>query len=255
MRSYTLDQIFIFGEFYNEIRSDTEGTIKVKTMKTAVGAFLEFIKELDLRVTYRASDELRSFVNNLDKDKGTLTENDRTTIQKYLIEIRHTLMAEAKGILLFSLTEKRIDVNKLYSNARNLFPPDIFDKIPEIAKYDFEEGGKCIALSRPTAAAFHLLRGTEAVLKDFYLSIVKRNRLRKPMWGNMVEQLEGRKRNKPPAPLLDHLKNIKDNYRNPTQHPEKRYDIEEVQDLWSVCVDVINQMIRFLKEKNLLAQP
>ena len=33
---------------------------------------------------------------------------------------------------------------------------------------------------------------------------------------------------------------IKDNYRNPTQHPEKIYEIEESQDLLNICIEFIN---------------
>ena len=42
--------------------------------------------------------------------------------------------------------------------------------------------------------------------------------------------------------LLNNLDNIRQSFRNPTQHPEKIYDIQEVQDLWSLCVDVVNRM-------------
>jgi hypothetical protein len=46
----------------------------------------------------------------------------------------------------------------------------------------------------------------------------------------------------------NHLDNIRVSFRNPTQHPEAIYDIHEVQDLWSICVDVINRMVKILKD-------
>ena len=39
---------------------------------------------------------------------------------------------------------------------------------------------------------------------------------------------------------LDH---IRSNFRNPTDHPEKIYDIEEVQDLLNVRCDAISRMV------------
>jgi hypothetical protein len=36
----------------------------------------------------------------------------------------------------------------------------------------------------------------------------------------------------PPAALLDNLDGLRRNFRNPTQHPEKVYDIHEAQDLF-----------------------
>jgi hypothetical protein len=53
-----------------------------------------------------------------------------------------------------------------------------------------------------------------------------------------------RNRGKPPAgPLLNNLDNIREHYRNPTQHPDKVYDINEVQDLFGLCIDAINRMV------------
>jgi hypothetical protein len=66
-----------------------------------------------------------------------------------------------------------------------------------------------------------------------------------------VKDLRKRKRTKPFSVLNNHLDNIRDSFRNPTQHPEIRYDIHEVQDLWSVCVDVINRMVRTLNKEGL----
>jgi len=49
--------------------------------------------------------------------------------------------------------------------------------------------------------------------------------------------------------LFDNLDNIRFNFRNPTQHPETIYDIELSQDLFSICIDVINRMVCYLENK------
>lgn len=154
-------------------------------------------------------------------------------------------MAEAGGNMAFIVTDKRIDVDKLLNNIPLLMAPEVFESLPEIAKYDFKEAGRCIAFETPTAGAFHLLRATEAVLREFYCINVRRGRV-DPLWFNMVEDMR-KKRRKIPRTLLDNLDNIRWNFRNPTQHPEKMYDIQEVQDLFGLCVDVINRMISFIK--------
>lgn len=162
--------------------------------------------------------------------------------------LEHTFAAEAGGRSAFVVTEKRIDVEKLLSDVSGLLIPAVFDSMPEIAKYDFTEAGKCIAFDRPTAAAFHLLRATESVLREFYCSIVKQNRVRVLLWKPMVEHLKKR-RKKPPEELLNHLDHIRNSFRNPTQHPEKIYDIQEVQDLFSLCIDVVNRMVKLFRQK------
>src|SRR5712692_3802367 len=153
-----------------------------------------------------------------------------------------TLFAEAENRMTYVVTEKRLQVTKLLNAVAELFAPNVFEKLPDVAKYDFSEAGKCTAFERSTGAASHLLRGTEATLREFYSRIVKRERVNPLLWGPMVEGLR-RRRTPPPRVLLDNLDNIRHNFRNPTQHPEKIYDIQEVQDLFGLCVEVVNRMV------------
>jgi len=208
-----------------------------------INRFFDNLEEFNLPVTQRAAYKLRQFGDELaqsDTDHK-LSADEASEISKIMTEVRNTLFAEAGGNIALIVVDKRIDVNKLLSDVPALMAPGIFAALPDIAQYDFIEAGKCIAFERSTAAAFHLLRGTEAVLRDFYCSIVKRNRA-KLMWGSMVGSLRKRK-HPPPLPLLDNLDNIRRSFRNPTQHPDKRYDIQEVQDLFGLCIDVVNRMV------------
>jgi hypothetical protein len=59
----------------------------------------------------------------------------------------------------------------------------------------------------------------------------------------MISRL--RKKTRKPKPnkiLLDHLDNIRSNFRNPTDHPEMTYGIDEVQDLFSIVTDSLNRI-------------
>lgn len=205
--------------------------------------FLAALDEFHLPVTRRAAWKLVEFKETVEESPAdhTLTREEANQLAEIMDELKNTLMAEAEGNVAFIVTDKRIDVNKLISDIPALMAPGVFDVLPEIAQYDFQEAGKCIAFELPTAAAFHIVRGTEGVLKQFYCSIVKRSRA-EFMWGAMVQSLEQRKSKRPPDALLRSLDNIRVSYRNPTQHPEKIYDIQEVQDLFGVCIDVVNRM-------------
>ncbi len=209
-----------------------------------IDRFFDDLKRFNLKVTQRAAGQLAEFRDDLlatDSDHE-LTQEEANQLQDTMGEVRNTLMAEAAGNIAFIVTDKRIDVNKLISDMPALMAPEVFDALPEIAQYDFQEAGKCIAFERPTAGAFHILRGTEAVLKQFYCSIVKRSR-GELMWGHMLKSLQQRKSKPPPDALLRNLDNIRVLFRNPTQHPEKIYDIQEVQDLFNLCIDVVNRMV------------
>ena len=203
---------------------------------------LHFLNEFDLPVTRRASSDLVHLRNRLEKSSQEKLGTEASKLSDIITDLRKTLWAEAAGNFAFIVTDKRIDVNKLLSDVPGLLAPNVFGLLPDIAKHDFMEAGKCIAFELPTAAAFHILRGTEAVLRRLYCSIVRKNRV-EFLWGPMITSLRGCSR-PPSAPLLDNLDNIRRSFRNPTQHPDKIYDIHETQDLFSLCVDTINRMTR-----------
>lgn len=212
-----------------------------------IDAMNEELGRLGLDVSHRV---LTGWTNVLElREELSLDDEDArlTTVQANQLraDMRHlwrAVMGESAGIYAFVVSEKRLSAEKLLEAVPELFAPGVFDAMPELAQYDFGQAGRCVAFELPTAAAFHLMRGTEGVLKDFYCSVVKRQRVAL-MWGPMVDHLRAR-RVPPPAALLDHLDSIRKNFRNPTQHPDATYDIHEAQDLFSVCVDVVNRAIK-----------
>ncbi len=90
------------------------------------------------------------------------------------------------------------------------------------------------------------MRGTEMVLRQFFSAITGKEAGKK-FWGQIIDELENTKITTLPKTLLDHLDNIRDNFRNPTQHPDKIYDIDEAQDLFGVSIDVVDQMVPFIR--------
>ena len=213
--------------------------------------FLSELRDLQLFVTERTTDNLKFLKMELSKlDRNALLSASKSNeLNKIMRELRTTLQAELEGVEAFSITPKRIEVVKLIDGVPSLFAPEIFNLLPDIAKYDFNEAGKCIAFERPTAAAFHILRGTEGFLNHFYCSFIRQKRIKKFMWGPIVEDLRNRHKTKKYATLYNNLDNIRYSFRNPTQHPEMIYDIHLVQDLWNLCTEAVNRMGRILKEE------
>lgn len=208
-----------------------------------IDGFLGHVDAFQLPVTQRACGDLmrmRDALLEVPPDR-LLTSEEAVELKGIMGHVRRTVLAEAGGNVAFIVTDKRIDVNKLLRNMPALFAPGVADSLPDIAHHGFSEAGRCIAFELPTAAAFHILRATEGVLRHFYCCVVRQKRVTPLMWGPMVESLRARQR-PPPRPLLDNLDNIRLSFRNPTQHPDKIYDIQEVQDLFSLCVDVVNRM-------------
>ena len=214
----------------------------VHGVKDNIARFLEEVERTGLPVTLRAASDLSVILSNFEgrSIESVMTVDDAIGVGQEMTNIRLTLSAEARGIEALLVSDKNYTVKKLTDDIWSLFRPEAYAFCPEIAKLDFEEAGKLIAYERPTAAAFHMMRGLEDVLKKYYCRKVRSNRAAL-MWGPMVASLRSINR-PPPVELLDHLDNIRRNFRNPTQHPEKVYDLREAQDLLSVSIDVVNRI-------------
>jgi hypothetical protein len=226
-------------------------TAKAKGMTfDNLNAFLSSLDELGLHVTKRASRDLQEIFDELNaKDAGyKLTDDDARRINDAASEVRKTFEAETSGVFTYVVTDKRMDVRKLLDGIGELFAPGTFDALSDFARYDFAEAGKCIAFERPTAAAFHALRGTESVVRLFYKRYV-RPAQSGLTWGQMTHALASKnKGKKPDAVVLQNLDHIRVSFRNPTQHPDKIYDIQEAQELFSLCIEAVNRMIAAIEK-------
>jgi hypothetical protein len=110
------------------------------------------------------------------------------------------------------------------------------------AKQDYHFACAQIALSQPTAAAFHLMRALEDEVKNMYFCFKKTNRLEKPMWGPMISQLRAKRAPRPSEKLLNHLDWMRIHFRNPTQHPDLFYTMDEAQDLLNHTIIASNMI-------------
>ena len=206
--------------------------------------FLDAVDNLEMHVTGRAAKKLRGLYERLSKksENAVLTSSEAEEVRGLIKEVRSTFSAEAQGIYTYIVTEKRLSTEKLINNLKELFAPDTFDQLSDVAQYDLKEAGRCIAFERATAASFHLLRGIEAILRQYFRHFMPEEK-EEASWGHMVYTLKKNRTLKTDFDTLKHLDHIRSAFRNPTQHPDKIYDIQEAQDLFFLAIDVTNRMI------------
>lgn len=179
----------------------------------------------------------------IDINLQLLTSEELRILKEKSDQVILTMTAELEDIPVFSITDKKYAYEKLYSNVDALFRSETFDKLNEIAQYDFKEAGKCVVFERSTAAAFHALRGVESVLKQFYKSKLSREPADNATWGEMETDLKKHQLGIDSA-VIEQLTHIRKRYRNQTQHPRLRYDIEESQDLFNICIELVNNLTK-----------
>lgn len=214
------------------------------------------LKEAELFVTISFLDEYFSKNEKVINQKSSplLGKEQSMSISKIALSLERTLLSEAKTKMFYSLHPTRFSADYLLNNPDKLLRNDNFNKLNELSRLDFSAGCRCLSYGEPTAAAFFLLRSIEGALKQYYNIFIKSKKLakHKQMWGLMTEALRKRKTNKPEKSLIDSLDLVRISYRNPTQHPEKIYDLSEAEDLMGVSIDLLNKLANQLPVNVLL---
>lgn len=211
---------------------------------------IDFVETTDFTVTQQAIKILKNFKESLEKTPKdrVLSESEKDKLFDIMDKMLLVVQAESKIKFAYFISEKRIDVKKLLNNIESLFAQDVFNVLTDSIQYDIKESGKCIAFECPTASAFHVLRGLEGLLKVLLNKLSPRVDTSHMNWGPLITEIKNL--NIPELSiLLDNLDRIRANYRNPTNHPEKIYNIEEAQDLFNLGVGVVNDMIGYMKDK------
>jgi hypothetical protein len=105
----------------------------------------------------------------------------------------------------------------------------VFDAFPS-TEDEFVEAGNCLAFERPTATVFHLMRalevGLKAVAKALGVAYISE-------WGRCIGDME---KVQPKSPFfteaIAHLRSVKNAWRNPTMHIERRYSDREAETIF-----------------------
>jgi hypothetical protein len=157
-------------------------------------------------------------------DAAVLTDEQFRLLDSDISSLRATLESELQSIYAYSLTPSCLPTHTLIGDPASLLAPNAYARLPKSARFDITEAARCLAFELSTAAAFHLTRAVEAALEAFYVSAA------------------GARRGIDHTELFDRLDRIRSDFRNPLQHPDTLYNIDEVQRLWELSVDVINRI-------------
>lgn len=249
MKKTQIFEYFAFGYNYGLLRELSSIWEREKAIKDLKSYFLN-LEALETPVSLKIADTLRDLLAEL--ELSTEEKVGKELSMKILAEISKidpSLDAELQLKEAYVLTEKRFPLKSLTSEPQKLLGNNVFAALSTNSQRDFSLGCMQIALNQPTSAAFHLMRALEEEVKRLYFSYKKTNRLAKPMWGPMVKELRDKKSPKPSVKSLDHLDSIRVHFRNPTQHPEAFYSLDEAQDLLNQTTTAINMIDREIVSK------
>jgi hypothetical protein len=169
------------------------------------------------------------------------------TLLREIESLEQAIYAESETRLIAVPTNRRFNFEVLVREPHSLFAQDIVGLLPEIARTDLQQACRCIAYDCPTAGAFHILRCLEECVRMVYRAYFPRGDDQRA-WGLLCNELRQKPRQpKPNVVLLTRLNELRDQFRNPTQHPEKVYTLDESQDLLHLCIELIPRCVNDLQ--------
>jgi hypothetical protein len=156
-------------------------------------------------------------------------------------ELERNLEREHRNLCVFTVTPKGIyDTRLLIEQPELKFPEKIRATLPPQMLYDLKEAGRCLAFEIPTACAFHVCRGTEAVMLTYYELLAKHPwDKKKKDWKIYIEQLCVEKA---PQQIINRLEEIRLLDRNAYIHPDINVTLDEAPNLFELCTNVVSLM-------------
>lgn len=164
-------------------------------------------------------------------------------------KFEHALAAELSHAPTYMASKRGIySTYDLIENAYQCFSPTMSAALPEASLTEFNLAGRALAFGLGTAAAVHLLRAIELVLKRYYemfsgTSVAKTERsysiyLKKLA---MLSDDENNER-RPDKRLLQMLAQIKEHYRTPLINPDSVITVEQATSLFALATAAITLM-------------
>jgi len=165
-----------------------------------------------------------------------------SNLKQAAADFETVLANELPGLATYIVSQKGIySTDDLISNADQHFPDETLKEIPENARKDICEGGRCLAFELATASAFHMWRALETVMGKYYAALkgktfeddqIQRN------WYEYIKALEKAGAEKKITEFLDH---IRKEYRNPISHPTDTLELDEALNLFGAALSAIGQ--------------
>lgn len=200
----------------------------------AIEKFLLESHNVVLKLSKQSAEKLRDQCASIGTDsqdfEKPISRGDLVALNHALTEFDAIFSNETQGLDVFSIQQKQAySMTTLIESGEEVLPESIRFWLDEFTINEIREATKCIAFDLPTAAGFHMLRGLESTLRDYYDFLsgnAERPRTKHgkdvPMgdYINEVEKLGAHEK------VISVLRQIKTLHRDPHMHPEALYDMD-----------------------------
>jgi hypothetical protein len=240
--------------FPSDIKA-AEGHASLLTLKPYLDALIQsasaqsFIP-LYLRSSLASVRELHNLIVTVltADDSNVAFDQEKHNIWMKAFDVERLLNAELSIQPTYMVFPKRgYDIEVLISDGMQLFSEDCKRNFSDEEKYDINQSAKCLAFEVPTAAAFHVFRAVESVIRRYYEVVIgKLPAKRMRNWGAYIKQLRSCGAD---IKVLSVLEQMRDLYRNPILHPETQLTMDEALSLIGIAETAISTMVADLRKR------
>ena len=215
-------------------------------------------EEMPLRTALHSGNELLGAIREVKSDLSQvaavswyLAYRVTSGLQRFVT----VLLAELQIRDAYYVSQKGgYDTSTLIERGENLLPAEVRGELAVESLQDFKQGCRCLAFELPTAAGFHFLRATEAVLHSYY-DVMTGGRAR-PTFGATQQPApmgtyitEAGQHGTCDPKVINSLRQLKDLHRNTLMHPEDVLTMNEALILLGMVMSVIMAMIGEMQKK------
>lgn len=146
----------------------------------------------------------------------------------------------------------------LVDSAHETFPADVRGHIPPKALDEWRGAGRCLAFGLLSASGFHVARAVEGTMEAYHALFCGAGGKTMKTWNDYIEALAAIDQGTRPLPtpkILDELRQMKENYRNPIMHPRVVLTEPDARMLFNDGESVIIAMAQEMKTVGDRAQP
>jgi hypothetical protein len=228
--------------------------VLMKHLKAEVEELRINLATLGTRVTTLSANKL---AEALSAPEGFTWE----TVGQLWEEVHSRLLDELGLVSVFVLTEREAGY---FEPANPIFGADVAAKFGTDAAFEIDEAGKCLALGRPTASVFHLMRTMEIAIRAIArcLQIPDPSKPAERNWATILKMIkEGIEAKWTTSAsrmtgdggffveILAMLEAVRTPWRNATMHVEKKYSDDEAEHIFVAVKGFMRKLASRCDEK------
>jgi hypothetical protein len=240
------------------LKKDTKASDAALRLYMAEARLDEFLHRsvFRLKTAYPKGAELLKAIRKTREDAETSLQGSPTedkeigwaayTVTGALASFETVLGAEMGFADLYLVSKKGgFDTTDLINNGQVIFPRELQSKVPD-ALADMQQATRCLAFELPTAAAFHLHRINELVLRRYYDVVTGgKPRPEKRNIGTYIDAMKGYGVGE--KVVFSALTNVAKFHRNPVLHPDESLNsVDDALSLLGTINSVVSHMLKTL---------